>query len=143
VNAKVIKNDHDHRAALVRIESIFHAAPGTPEGDELELLSLLVERYEDEQFPIDFPDPIEAIRFRMEQQGLKAKDLVPYIGSASKVSEVISGQRNLSLNMIRKLVDGLEIPAEVLLRERGEKLNKNHKISAGTTARKKQGSVRS
>lgn len=122
MNAKVIKNDHDHRAALVRIESIFHAAPGTPEGDELELLSLLVERYEDEQFPVDLPDPIEAIRFRMEQQGLKAKDLVQYIGSASKVSEVLSGQRKLSLNMIRKLVVGLEIPAEVLLREPNGKI---------------------
>lgn len=119
MNAKVIKNEQDHQAALARIESIFHAAPGTHEADELELLSLLVEQYEDAQFPIAMPDPVEAIRFRMEQQGLKAKDLVPYIGSPSKVSEVLSGQRNLSLNMIRNLVKGLAIPAEVLLREPG------------------------
>lgn len=126
MNAKVIKNEHDYKTALARIDSIFHAAPGTSEGDELELLSLLVERYEDEQFPIDLPDPIEAIRFRMEQQGLKAKDLVPYIGSASKVSEVLSGQRNLSLNMIRNLVARLEIPANVLLRKPGEVVKRNY-----------------
>ena len=125
MNARVIKNEHDYEAALARIESIFDAAPGTLEGDELELLALLVERYEDEQFPMDLPDPIQAIRFRMEQQGLKAKDLVPYIGSASKVSEVLSGQRNLSLNMIRNLVKSLEIPANVLLREPGDVVNRN------------------
>ena len=129
MNARVIKNEHEHRAALARIESIFYAAPSTPEGDELELLSLLVERYEDEQFPIDLPGPIEAIRFRMEQQGLKAKDLVPFIGSASKVSEVLSGQRRLSLNMIRNLVKGLDIPADVLLREPGGESNKNYKLA--------------
>jgi len=115
---KIIKSEADHTAALARIEAIFDAVPGTPNGDELELLSLLVERYEDQAFPMDLPDPVTAIRFRMEQQGLKAKDLVPYIGSASKVSEVLSGQRNLSLAMIRKLVNGLGIPAEVLLRDR-------------------------
>lgn len=120
---KVIKNEDEYELALARIDSIFDAQPDTPEGDELELLSLLVERYEDEAFPIDLPDPVSAIRFRMEQQGLKAKDLVPYFGSASKASEVLSGQRNLSLAMIRRLVKGLNIPAEVLLREPGAELD--------------------
>ena len=112
---RVIKTEADHEEALARIEEIFDAKPGTAEGCELELLSLLVERYEEEAFPIDLPDPVSAIRFRMEQHGLRNKDLVPYIGSASKVSEVLSGQRNLSLTMIRNLVKGLDIPPEVLI----------------------------
>lgn len=120
---KVIKNDEEYAATLARIEEIFDAVPDTLEGDELELLSHLVEEYEEAAFPMDLPDPITAIRFRMEQQNLKAKDLVPYIGSASKVSEVLSGQRNLSLTMIRNLVDGLGIPPEVLLRQPGASLD--------------------
>ncbi|MDX9975475.1 MAG: ImmA/IrrE family metallo-endopeptidase [FCB group bacterium] len=120
---KVIKNQSDYEAALARIDEIFDAAPGTAEGDELELLSLLVERYEAAAFPIGLPDPLTAIRFRMEQQGLKPKDLAPYLGSASKVSEVLSGRRGLSLTMIRKLATGLGIPAEVLLREPGATLD--------------------
>jgi HTH-type transcriptional regulator/antitoxin HigA len=119
---KVIKTDKEYKAAMARIDEIFHAKPRTPEGDELELLLLLVEKYEEEAFPIDLPDPVTAIRFRMDQQGLKQKDLEPYIGSKSKVSEVLSGRRELSLTMIRKLVTGLGIPAEVLLRERGAQL---------------------
>jgi HTH-type transcriptional regulator/antitoxin HigA len=114
---KVIKTEAQHRAALARIEEIFDAKPGTAEGDELELLSTLVDLYEKEVFPIDAPDPFTAIQFRMEQQGLKPKDLVPYMGSPSKVSEVLSGQRGLSVNMMRNLVEGLGIPAEVLLKK--------------------------
>jgi HTH-type transcriptional regulator/antitoxin HigA len=114
---KVIKTRAQHQATLARIEEIFHARPGTAQGDELELLLLLVETYEDQTYPIELPDPIEALRFRMEQGGLKPKDLIPYIGSKSKVSEVLSGQRPLSLTMIRKLVAGLQLPAEVALRE--------------------------
>ena len=106
----------EYKATLARIEAIFDAKPGTAKGDELELLLLLVETYEDKAYPIDLPDPIEALRFRMEQEGLKPKDLIPYIGSKSKVSEVLSGQRPLSLTMIRKLVAGLRLPAEVALR---------------------------
>ena len=87
----------------------------SPEGEELELFSLLVERYDEEHYPMDLPDPVSAIKFRMEQQGLKNKDLIPYIGSASKVSEVLSGQRGLSLTMIRKLVEGLGVPTVVLI----------------------------
>ena len=114
---KVIKTEAEYKATLARIEKIFDARPGTAKGDELELLLLLVETYEDKAYPIDLPDPIAALRFRMEQEGLKPKDLIPYIGSKSKVSEVLSGRRALSLTMIRKLVAGLHFPAEVALRE--------------------------
>ena len=117
--AKVIKNDREYEAALERIEELMDAVPDTPEGDELELLSTLVELYEEKRYPIDLPDPVEAIRFRMEQVGLKQQDLVPYIGSRSKVSEVLNGKRPLSLKMIRALHKGLGIPAEVLLHEPG------------------------
>ncbi|HWQ91292.1 MAG TPA: hypothetical protein VN673_06455 [Clostridia bacterium] len=112
---KVIKTEGEHEAALKRIEELFRAKPGTPEGDELELLTLLVEQFEKTAFPIERPTPLGAITFRMQQQGLKNKDLIPFLGSASRVSEVLSGQRQLSLSMIRKLVDGLGIPAEVLI----------------------------
>lgn len=112
---KVIKTEAEHRAALARIEELFDAKPGTAEGDELDLLTTLVDLYEKENFPIDAPDPVTAIQFRMEQEGLKPRDLVPYIGSASKVSEVLSGQRGLSINMMRNLVEGLGIPPKVFL----------------------------
>jgi HTH-type transcriptional regulator / antitoxin HigA len=116
---KVIKTTVEHERALARIEELFTAKPGTPDGDELELLLLLVETYEAKEYPIDLPDPIEAIRFRMEQAKLKQKDLIPIFGSKGKVSEVLNGKRELSLTMIRKLVSDLGIPAEVLLQERG------------------------
>jgi HTH-type transcriptional regulator/antitoxin HigA len=119
---KVIKTTEEHECALARIEELFTAKPGTPEGDELELLLLLVESYEEKEYPIDLPDPIEAIRFRMEQAKLKQKDLIPILGSKGKVSEVLNGKRELSLTMIRKLVSELGIPAEVLLQERGAAL---------------------
>jgi HTH-type transcriptional regulator/antitoxin HigA len=114
---RVIKTQAQYEATLARIEEIFDARPDTARGDELELLLVLVETYEDKTYPIELPDPIEALRFRMEQQALKPKDLIPYIGSKSKVSEVLSGKRPLSLTMIRKLVTGLRLPAEVALRE--------------------------
>jgi HTH-type transcriptional regulator/antitoxin HigA len=112
---RLIKTEAEYEAALVRIEKLMDAKRNTPQGDELELLSLLVYDYEERVFPIEKPDPIAAIRFRMEQQGLEPKDLVPFLGSRSRVSEVLSGRRNLSLKMIRALVNGLRIPAEVLL----------------------------
>jgi len=120
---KIIKTDAEHETALERIEEIFAAKLGTQDGDELELLVYLVEQYENDRYPIDFPDPIDAIKFRMEQQGLKQGDLLPYIGSKSKVSEVLSRKRPLSLSMIRKLNEGLNIPAEVLLQEPGKALS--------------------
>jgi HTH-type transcriptional regulator / antitoxin HigA len=113
---RVIKTHAQYEATLARIDEIFDARPGTAKGDELELLLLLVETYEDTAYPIDLPDPITALRFRMEQAGLTRKDLIQYIGSKSKVSEVLSGKRPLSLTMIRKLVAGLHLPAEVALK---------------------------
>ena len=128
---KLIKTEADHAAALARIEELFSAKPGTPEGDELDLLVTLVELYEEKHFPMDLPSPVDAIRFRMDQQGLKPKDLVPYIGSAPRVSEVLAGKRPLSLAMIRKLVNELGIPAEVLLREPGAELPSDEILQQG------------
>ncbi len=119
MNPKVIRNEADYEASLARIDELVEAELGTPEGDELDLLVTLVELYEKDVYPIGPPDPIEAIRFRMEQMGLKQKDLIPFIGSRSKVSEVLSGQRSLSVSMMRKLHEGLGIPAEVLLKNQG------------------------
>ncbi len=123
MNAKLIKTEADHAAALGRIETIFGARPGTPEGDELELLVHLVEAYEAAQYPIEPPDPIAALKFRMEQAGLKQTDLAPFIGNKSKVSEILSGKRPLSLAMIRALHKGLGIPADVLIQEPGKALS--------------------
>ena len=114
---KLIKNEHDHVKALARIKTLIdkNVMPDSKEADELEVLSLLIEHYEQENFPIEKPEPIEAIKFRMEQLGLLKKDLIPFIGSASKVTEVLNGTRQLSLNMIRKLSDGLDISVEILI----------------------------
>ena len=120
MKAKVIKTESDCAAVLARIGELMDAKRNTPEGDELELLSLLVHDYEERAFPVDKPNPIDAIRFRMEQQGLRPTDLVPFLGSRSRVSEVLSGRRNLTLKMIRALVRGLGIPAEVLLGQPGQ-----------------------
>ena len=117
---KVLETPEDYEQALAYVETLMDAEPGSPEEEELELFALLIEEYEEEHFPIPLPDPIEAIKFRMEQEGLTRKDLIPYIGSASKVSEVLNRKRPLSLNMIRKLHEGLGIPAEVLLQEPGK-----------------------
>ncbi len=112
---KLLKTDSDYNEALKRIEELFDAEPGTSEADELELLVALVELYEKEHFPIEAPDPVSAIKFRMEQEGLTNDDMVQYLGSKSRVSEIFSHKRNLSISMIRKLVTGLRIPAEILL----------------------------
>lgn len=120
---KIIKSEQEHEQALARLMSLMDTdlAPGSIQADELDVLALLIERYEEEQFPMDLPSPTEAIKFRMEQQGLRNKDLVPYIGSAPKVTEILNGTRTLSLRMIRKLSEGLDIPAEVLIRESAQK----------------------
>ena len=112
-----VKTENDYDRALARIESLMGAAADTPEGDELDMLLLIVKAYEDKHHPIDPPDPIEAILFRMDQMGLNRNDLVPLIGSKSKVSEVLNYKRPLSLNMIRKFHNELKIPSDVLLRE--------------------------
>jgi HTH-type transcriptional regulator/antitoxin HigA len=114
---KVIKSEAEYEAALAHVAALMDAQPGSPEEQELELFSLLVEQYEQEHFPIAPPDPVEAILFRMEQEGLTRKDLTAYIGSPSKVSEVLNRKRPLSLSMIRALHKGLGIPAEVLVQE--------------------------
>lgn len=125
-NLKVIKNEIDHKAALARLQELMNAPAGSPEEQELDLLSFLIEKYEQEHFPVGLPDSVEAIKFRMEQQGLIQKDLVKYIGSQSKVSEVLNYKRPLSLSMIRALHEGLGIPAEVLLQEPGKQLPPAH-----------------
>jgi HTH-type transcriptional regulator/antitoxin HigA len=114
---KLIKNEDDYNLALTRIEQLMDSKPGSPEFDELELLSTLVEIYEDEHFPIDMPDPVSAIKFRMEQLELNQQGLVPFIGSRSKVSEVLNRKRPLTLAMMRSLHKGLGIPSDVLLQE--------------------------
>lgn len=116
---KIIKTEKQYEKAFAEVERLITLDPktGTPEADKLDLLALLVENYEKEKFPFDLPSPIDAIKFRMEEAGLKQKDLVQYIGSKSKVSEVLSGKRPLTLQMVRSLHNGLDISAEVLLQD--------------------------
>lgn len=111
-----IRTDADHELALREIERLWGAPEGTPAGDILDILVTLVNAYEEQRWPIDLPDPIEAIRFRLEQQGQDARVLIGVIGSRSRVYEVMRGQRALSLRMIRALHDKFGIPAEVLIR---------------------------
>lgn len=119
---RIIKTDEEHAAALAYMRTLMDAAPDSPEEDELELFASLIEQYEKQRWPIDVPDPIDAIEFRMDQMGLTRKDLGKYLGSASKVSEVLNRKRPLTLTMIRALHEGLGIPAEVLLQKPGETL---------------------
>lgn len=112
-----IRNETDYQKALERLEVIFDAKKGSVESDELEILSILIDKYENENFPIEFPDPIEAIKFRMEQMGMKQKDLANVVGFKSRVSEILSKKRKLSLDMIRKLNSILHIPTEVLIQD--------------------------
>jgi HTH-type transcriptional regulator/antitoxin HigA len=112
---KLIKTEKDYEKALKRLEVIFDALPGTKEGDEAEILSILIEKYEDVHYPMEAPDPIEAIKFRMEQMGYKQKDLADIIGYKGRVSEILNRKRKLSLDMIRKLHHKLNIPLESLV----------------------------
>ncbi len=114
---KIIRTESDYLDAMERIRQLMDAHLNSPEGEELELLALLVESWEDKKCLSYLPDPIEAIKFRMDQEGLKQKDLKPYIGSLSKVSEVLNKKRSLSLRMIRSLSKGLGIPIHVLVQE--------------------------
>jgi len=114
---KVIKTERDYQKALKRLELIFDAKKGSKDGDELELLSMLIDNYERVRYMVDLPDPIEAIKFRMEQLGYKQKDLAEAIGLKSRVSEILNRKRKLTLDMIRKLHDVLGIPTEVLVKE--------------------------
>ena len=115
MNIKPIKTEQDYQEALNRLEVIFDAKKGSPEGDELEILGLLIEKYESMYFPIDLPDPIEAIKFRMEQMGYTQSDLVKIIGLKSRVSEILNKKRKLTLEMIRKIHVALNIPTEILV----------------------------
>ncbi len=116
MNIKPIKTDTDYRAALRDIETLMGAELDTPEGERLDVLVTLVEAYEQRHFPLDLPDPIEAIRFQMEQQGLAPKDLAPMIGRPNRVYEILNRKRPLTLEMIWRLHRDLGIPAESLIR---------------------------
>ncbi|WP_026770163.1 type II toxin-antitoxin system HigA family antitoxin [Asinibacterium sp. OR53] len=115
MNIKPIKTKKDYQAALERLDIIFDAKKGTAEGDELEVLSVLIDNYENQHFPIGFPDPVEAIKFRMEQLGYSQTDFAEVIGSKSRSSEILNKKRKLSLDMIRQIHDILNIPTEVLV----------------------------
>lgn len=117
MNIKPIKTEQDYRLALTRLEVVFDALPNTTEGDELEILGVLIESYEKTHFPIDMPDPIEAIKFRMEQMNYSNNQLADIIGSKGRLSEILNKKRKLSIAMIRKLHDVLHIPTDVLVQE--------------------------
>ena len=120
---KPIKNERDYERALRRVESLWKSPEGSPEGDEVDVLATLIEAYEREHYPMDMPDPVEAIKFRLEQQGKDSRALVGVIGQRTRVYEVLRGKRSLSLNMIRELYDKFGIPANVLIqpgRNRGK-----------------------
>jgi HTH-type transcriptional regulator / antitoxin HigA len=121
-NIRAIRTEADHKAALARIDALMDAEPGTPEGEELDVLVDLVELYEARHIPMGYPSAVGAIRFRMEQAGLTPRDLIPYIGSRSKVSEVLAGKRPLTMQMARALHANLGIPADVLLQQPGAEL---------------------
>ncbi len=112
---KPIKNKKDYQNALLRLEKVFDAKPGTAEGDELEILGILIDNYENNQYPIEFPDPIEAIKFRMEQLGYNQSDLAAVVGLKSRASEILNKKRKLSIDMIRQLHRKLNIPTDVLI----------------------------
>lgn len=112
---KPIRSDDDLRAAFKQLEQVFQTPVGLPQADEMEVLVTLIEAYEQKHYPIGPADPVEAIKFRMEQQNLTPKDLEPYIGSSGRVSEVLNRKRRLSLQMVKKLHTGLRIPYESLM----------------------------
>jgi HTH-type transcriptional regulator/antitoxin HigA len=114
---KVLKTKKDHQSALARFEEIFQAKPGLPESDEADVLSVLIKAYEDKHFVIQTPDPLEAIKYRMEQQGLTNSDLAVLLGFKSRVTDIFNKHRKLNLVMIRKLHDQLNIPLETLVKE--------------------------
>lgn len=117
MNIKPIKTKKDYQLALKRVEELWEAKPNTKEADELDILATLIEAFEEKNYPIEAPDPVEAIKFRMEQQGLQPLDLVPYLGQRSRVTEILNRKRKLSINMIRNLNQGLKIPLESLIQD--------------------------
>jgi len=117
MNIKPIKTENEYQAVMTEIDALLDVPEDSPEEERLELLSILVEAYEDQHYPIAPPDPIEAIKFHMEQNGLTRKDLELYIGPRQRVSDILNRKRPLSLHMIRRLHSELGIPAEILIRE--------------------------
>ncbi len=115
MNIKPIRTKKDYEQALDRLEVIFYSKKGTDKGDELEILGMLIEKYENEKFPIGFPDPVDAIKFRMEQLGYNQADLANVVGLKSRASEILNRKRKLSLEMIRQIHNRLNIPTEVLI----------------------------
>ena len=130
-----IKNDADYKAVVARVDVLMDARPGTPEADELEVLATLVDKYESERFPIEAPDPVDALVFRMEQAGLSRRDLEPMIGTRARVSEVLSGKRSLTLAMIRELHSRLLIPAESLIGRAPSAVRTGHSVKRRTASR--------
>jgi HTH-type transcriptional regulator / antitoxin HigA len=124
-----IKTESDYAAAMHRIEAIWGAAPGTSQGDEMEVLATLAEAYERQHYPIDLPDPVEAIKFRLEQEGKDYRALIGVIGQRTRVYEVMRRARPLSLNMIRRLHSQLEIPAEVLIHPPQKRVRRTTRVS--------------
>ena len=117
MNIRPIKTESDYRAALAEVESLMLAEPGTPEGEKLDVLTTLLEAYERNHYPMDFPDPVDAIKFEMERRGLTVADLAPMIGKRNRVYEVLNHKRSLSLKMIWRLHEQLGIPAESLIKQ--------------------------
>lgn len=114
---KPIRSEEEYEKALQRLDELFDSEPGTKEGDELEVLALIIEDYEDKHFPIEPPHPIEAIKFRMEQMGMKQKDLGDILGHKSRASEILNNKRKLTLKMIRRISKKLNISTDVLVKE--------------------------
>jgi HTH-type transcriptional regulator/antitoxin HigA len=117
MDIKPLKTDSDYQMALSRLEEIFDAPIGTPESDEADILGLMIDEYEKKHYPIDAPDPIEAIKIRMEEMQLKQIDLVPEIGGKSRVSEILNRKRKLTVEMIRKLTTRLSLSAGLLIKD--------------------------
>ena len=117
MTVKPIKDEEAYQLALTRLEQIFDAPENTPEGDEAEILSLLIENYENRHYPIEAPDPIEAVKIRMEELGLKQRDMVGVLGGKSRVSEVLNRKRKLTVEMIRNLTEKLNLSASILVKD--------------------------
>ena len=139
MDIKPIRGEADYERALRRVEELWNASEGSTEGDELDILATLIEVYEREHYPIDLPDPIEAIKFRLEQKGKDSRALIGVIGQRTRVYEVMQGKRPLSLNMIRNLHQEFDIPAEVLI----QPARRKRKIDVRrSSARPRRGSMR-
>jgi HTH-type transcriptional regulator/antitoxin HigA len=140
ITVRPLNNEADYRAALALVDTLFDAEPGTPEGDHLDVLVTLIEAYEERHWPIDAPDPIDAIRVRMAEKNLRPRDLELMIGTRGRVSEVLARKRPLTLPMIRRLSKGLDLPAEVLIQE--IRLSPSTKLSGLSNAAKRKSSPR-